>query len=391
MSFTINERVIAGFNALVGGVLDTDPVVQWYESINPFEFISAKDKVWTQSDTLRANPAANLAAAQANAAGALSGIIDDLSLAASAIRLTPFPSVNNGWIALATYNDFSSARLDNWVQPAFVPQTNGLPSTGYAVRVYEGDPAGAGVEVLTTDGTTGTGQNKSVAWVFNYAGGLLLISDDFATITDPYITGFRYIGTVAGAGEDAAAIHDNVDDEYVGASGGEETAPAVGDRFLLESLANSLEKRWVQLSNLVVSKLRSATTVIDVGSAAAPTVGQVLTATSGTAATWQDAGGGSTVDFDLTVYTDTSPPTPAANKIHLLDPSNAAFAVTIPAASGFTNGDVLGFKYAIASAQQVTLNRSGSDLIEGQTSYVMNQPLGALTFKTDGVASWWIV
>ena len=39
--------------------------------------------------------------------------------------------------------------------------------------------------------------------------------------------------------------------------------------------------------------LRSATTTINVSSATAPTVGQVLTATSGTAATWQTAAGGS--------------------------------------------------------------------------------------------------
>jgi len=200
MSFSINERVIASFNALVGGVLDSDPVAQWYESINPFEFVSEKNKVWTQSDVLRDNPAANLATAQANVAGPLSGIVDDLSDFTSAVRLTSLPSVNNGWVALSTYGDFSSDRLDNWVQPSFVPQTNGLPSTGYAVRVFNGDPSLGGVEVLTTDGTTGTGQSKSVGWVFNYAGGLLLVADDYNGITDPWITGFRYIGTVAGSG-----------------------------------------------------------------------------------------------------------------------------------------------------------------------------------------------
>ena len=40
--------------------------------------------------------------------------------------------------------------------------------------------------------------------------------------------------------------------------------------------------------------LNSATTTIDVSAATAPTVGQVLTATSDSAATWQDAGGGLT-------------------------------------------------------------------------------------------------
>ncbi len=38
--------------------------------------------------------------------------------------------------------------------------------------------------------------------------------------------------------------------------------------------------------------LNSATTVVNVSSATAPTAGQVLTATSGTAATWQGISGG---------------------------------------------------------------------------------------------------
>lgn len=180
--------------ALAANVLDSDAVLQWYESVTPFAFVLAGDKIWTEATTLRANPAANLATAQANAAGPLSGIITDLSAPASAVRLSPIPGVNNTWVATSSYNDLST-RLENWVQPQFVPQSNGLPSVGYAVRLYEGDPNGGGTEILTTDGTTGTGSSKSVAWIFNYSLGMLLISDDFSSVTDPYILGFRYIGT----------------------------------------------------------------------------------------------------------------------------------------------------------------------------------------------------
>jgi hypothetical protein len=42
----------------------------------------------------------------------------------------------------------------------------------------------------------------------------------------------------------------------------------------------------------VANALKSATTTVDVSAATAPTIGQVLTATSGTAATWQTAGAG---------------------------------------------------------------------------------------------------
>jgi hypothetical protein len=62
--------------------------------------------------------------------------------------------------------------------------------------LWDGDPAGAGTQILTTDGITGTGPTASVGWIFNYDLGLLFISNDFrASITGPlYIIGYRYIG-----------------------------------------------------------------------------------------------------------------------------------------------------------------------------------------------------
>ena len=182
-------------------MLDADPVAQWYESVTSFGFVLGKDKIWLQTADLHANPAANVAIARANCAGPLLGIVSDLSLPAAAVRLTPLASVNNTYVALTTYGDFTSPWLQNWLKPAFVPQASGQPSFGYAVRLYNGDPAGAGVEVLTTDGTTGVGQTKSVGWVFNYDNGMLLLAADFAAmVPDPYVVGFRYIGADAGSG-----------------------------------------------------------------------------------------------------------------------------------------------------------------------------------------------
>jgi hypothetical protein len=201
MSFSNQERINAVAKALLGNVLDADPVAQWYESVTSFGFVLDANKVWVDAPILKANPAANLVTAQANCVGPLSGIVADLSLAASAVRLTPLPSVNNTYVALTTYGDFTSALLDNWVKPAFIPQATGQPSVGYATRLYNGDPAGAGVEVLTTAGTTGTGVNKSVGWIWNYDNGLLLMAADFAaSVTNPYVTGFRYIGAIPGTG-----------------------------------------------------------------------------------------------------------------------------------------------------------------------------------------------
>lgn len=50
------------------------------------------------------------------------------------------------------------------------------------------------------------------------------------------------------------------------------------------------------------TKLKSATTEVNVASATAPSSGQVLTATSSTAATWQTPGGASGIGFSLKSY-----------------------------------------------------------------------------------------
>ena len=220
MSFSQLERIVAASKSLQGGVMDSDGTVQWYESTRPFGFVLDANQVWTQATQVKAAPAADVATARANCAGPLSGIVDDYSLAVDAIRLTPVPGVNNTYVTLATYGVFTTWMF-GWVKPAFVPQATGVPSNGYGIRLYEGDPAGAGVEILTTDGTAGTGINKSVGWIFNYDNGLLLLSDLFApSVTDPYIVGFHYVGTTAGGGglPTAVDVHDEGVLVQVGAS-----------------------------------------------------------------------------------------------------------------------------------------------------------------------------
>jgi hypothetical protein len=193
VSFSVLERVKLAEKILAAGVRDSDPTTQWYESTNPELLVVLSDRVWTQGGLVRQYPAANLTVARANAAGPLAGVVQDYSQPVDSVRLTPDVAVNNTFIALTTYGDYSSARLDQWVQPQVVPQTSGLPSFGYSVRLYDGDPNAGGTEVLTTDGTTGTGINKSVGWIWSYTNGVLMLADDFA-VADPWILGFRYIG-----------------------------------------------------------------------------------------------------------------------------------------------------------------------------------------------------
>jgi hypothetical protein len=217
MGFTNQERINQNSKVLAASVIDANETAQWYESRFLNEFTLDTRKIWTQFDLLRSNPAATQTQAQANVAGPLAGVVDDLSAPINAIRLTPVPGTNNStFAAYEIFNDVSSDRLDNWLQPQSIPQINGAASIGYAIRLYDGDPNAGGTEILTTDGLTGTGATASVAWIFNYSLGLLFLSADFrGTISSPnnlYILGFRYIGETLADGSfgSVQAIHEEI-------------------------------------------------------------------------------------------------------------------------------------------------------------------------------------
>lgn len=200
MGLTNQERINVNSKVLSGGVYDGLPTKQYYEALRPNAFILEDGQVLTQFATVRGFPAANLSTARNNVANNLGGIVEDKSQFADAVRLTP-DIASNGYqyVALATYNDFSSGRLDKWIQPQKVPQTNGQPSIGYSIQLYDGDPNSGGTLVNTSDGQTGSGDTASVGWIWNYDLGILILSTDFKdTVSDPYVVGFRYIGeTVA--------------------------------------------------------------------------------------------------------------------------------------------------------------------------------------------------
>lgn len=95
--------------------------------------------------------------------------------------------------------------------------------------------------------------------------------------------------------------------------------------------------------------LNSATTVVNVSSSSAPTAGQALIATSGTAATWQDIVSGASISNDTTTAstlyplfaaTTTGTPTTVytSNAKYLYKPSTGELSVTAPLA---VNGLVL--------------------------------------------------
>jgi hypothetical protein len=216
MGFTNQERINANTNALQANVLDANPASQWYEKRFTFEFGLPASKVYTQITSIPS--ASSLAQARTNATNNPS-LIEDKSQNADAIRLTAVTGTNDfTFVAYQTYNDPSSTRIDNWLQPQAVPQSNGLPSNGYSIALYNGNPSSGGTLITTTDGQTGSGVNASVGWIWNYAIGMLLIAQDFFTQTginkatfDPYVLGFRYIGQTAGSGSSDVSLLKSTD------------------------------------------------------------------------------------------------------------------------------------------------------------------------------------
>ncbi|MFA5489717.1 MAG: hypothetical protein WC284_10920 [Candidimonas sp.] len=220
MGFTNQERINLNSKVLSAGVIDANEVAVWYESRFPAEFVVPGNKVWTQMSAVRAYPASTLNDAKSIAANNLNGIVQDLSDPSSACHLTPVTGTNGSTlVAYAVFGDPSSPRLDNWIQPQQVPTLSGLASIGYTAILWQGDPSDGGTQISTTDGTTGTGDQKSVGWVFNYANGLLFLSADFRQtidVEDLWITGFRYVGQTAdgltggGAGGGTDASFDEI-------------------------------------------------------------------------------------------------------------------------------------------------------------------------------------
>lgn len=204
MGFSNQERINLTSKVLAANVIDANETAQWYETRLANEFVLRPENVLTQLGLVPS--AATLSQAQTNALANPTIIQDASQFSAAfsgsynpgvtALRLTPIPGTNGStYVAYSIYNDFSSNRLKNWIQPQRHPQPSGVPSIGYTVRLFNGDPASGGVEILTSDGQTGTGANASSAWIWNYDQGILLISEDFrSTITNPFILAFRYIG-----------------------------------------------------------------------------------------------------------------------------------------------------------------------------------------------------
>jgi len=169
---------------------------QWYSALYPWKPIIAPDKIWNQFTSIP--PAATSLIADNNV------LNNPTILEKSTIRLTVELTSNyRGFIARTTYNNTSSAQLENWILPSII-RDNGSPSNGYGIKLYHGNPNAGGVQI-TTAYLAGSGGDPS--WSFLYPTGIILCSTDIANnfktfynTNGLWIVGYRYIGTTGGSG-----------------------------------------------------------------------------------------------------------------------------------------------------------------------------------------------
>lgn len=150
--------------------------------------------------------AASLAIARANAI-LLPTIIADYTGVGSAIHMTPAPN-GKVFFATTTYNDMNTWKK-NWIKPQNHPRSDigfvGMPSIGYMVSVYNGDPDSGGTEIMTSQDQIG----GVTGWTFHFGTGAFIISSSFSNIISPadiWMKGFLYIGATGGGGGSGALL-----------------------------------------------------------------------------------------------------------------------------------------------------------------------------------------
>ena len=119
-----------------------------------------------------------------------------------------------------------------------------------------------------------------------------------------------------------------------------------------------------------VDKLTSASGVVSVAASTAPTTGQVLTATSGTVATWQTPAGGSTA---LTISNKVAAYTVVVGDINaIINCTSGTFTVSLTAAATLGAGfNVTIWNTSTASADVITIDPAGAETIDGVSTLLL--------------------
>jgi hypothetical protein len=134
--------------------------------------------------------------------------------------------------------------------------------------------------------------------------------------------------------------------------------------------------------------LNSATTTVNVAAATAPTAGQVLTATSGTAATWQAAAGGVNGVQTVSAGSGTVTLNASLYAAVLLTLTGGSVTLALSGASGGTEAQII--LYTVQSGGPWTLTWPTVTWVGGSAPSVPASGTGIFTFSSpDGGTTWY--
>lgn len=118
---------------------------------------------------------------------------------------------------------------------------------------------------------------------------------------------------------------------------------------------------------------------VNVALAAPPAAGQILKATSPTAAAWSDVG-------DLTNTAVQTGPAPYAAAVGAMVRVNTiTFPVTVTLPAGHAANDLIGVKMVSVATNPITVDPNGGELIDGAATQVLNTNYEWAVFRSDGV------
>jgi len=186
--------------------------------------------------------------------------------------------------------------LNNAAEAMLVDVTSVTDETGYYTVVFTVDSASADTTWTATNEFFITAAGGAIAGVID-AGQITTGTFDSARITEASVTQHE-----AALDHNELFNHDP-DEHYPILNSTQASRPPAGDSpnsmhvsTDTSVLVHSQSGSWnaVTTTTADADALNSATTTVNVSAATAPTIDQVLTATSSTAATWQDASGGVT-------------------------------------------------------------------------------------------------
>lgn len=295
------------------------------------------------------------------------------------IELSEFEGLTAASVGLGNVDNTSDA-----LKPVSVDQANAIAlaestAKSYADGLVVGllDDRGsydASSNVFPSSGGSGTAGaiKKGDLWLVSVAGTLggvtVNISDLVRALVDAPAQTASNWGIVEG---NLGYTPENVTNKVTSLSGASTDTQYPSAKLVYDQLAGKLGTGGTAATATAALGIKTATTTVDVQTATAPTIGQVLTALSGTAADWQTpAGGGSST---LTISNKTGAYTVVAGDLGtIINCTSGTFTVSLTAAATLGSGfNCWVWNTSTTAADVITIDPNGSETIDGKTTRVL--------------------